>query len=140
MVGALVWHTAVAPGRSDLKLGVYTCAAILCVLVVARQVVALLENARLNDQLAAHTAVLEQRNAELQALLAKNDELAAVNAQLAEMANIDPLTGLATRSLLHDQAAQALRAQQRDGLPLALLLMDLQRFKEINDRFGPAVK
>jgi diguanylate cyclase (GGDEF)-like protein/PAS domain S-box-containing protein len=48
----------------------------------------------------------------------------------------DPLTGLANRALLHDRLAQALRAGRRDGQEVALLLMDLDRFKEINDALG----
>jgi diguanylate cyclase (GGDEF)-like protein len=48
----------------------------------------------------------------------------------------DPLTDLPNRTLLHDRLNQALLAAQRDGNKVALLLMDLDRFKEINDTFG----
>ncbi len=50
----------------------------------------------------------------------------------------DALTDLPNRTLLQDRLAQALRSAQRDGHPLALLLLDLDRFKEVNDTFGHA--
>src|SRR5660397_204608 len=48
----------------------------------------------------------------------------------------DALTGLPNRTLLADRFTQALRAARRDGTTTALLLIDLDRFKEINDTFG----
>ncbi len=51
----------------------------------------------------------------------------------------DPLTGLANRVLLHDRISRALREVQAEDGQLALLLMDLDRFKEINDTLGHSV-
>jgi diguanylate cyclase (GGDEF)-like protein/PAS domain S-box-containing protein len=48
----------------------------------------------------------------------------------------DPLTGLPNRTLLFDRLAQAIRRADRDRTSVALLLIDLDRFKEINDTFG----
>ncbi|HCF99123.1 MAG TPA: hypothetical protein DEV93_01100 [Chloroflexi bacterium] len=48
----------------------------------------------------------------------------------------DPLTGLPNRSLLTDRVKQALARAARDSSPVALLLMDIDRFKEVNDTFG----
>ena len=48
----------------------------------------------------------------------------------------DPLTGLANRGLLHDRLDRALSSRQRGGDRLALLLVDLDRFKEVNDTLG----
>jgi diguanylate cyclase (GGDEF)-like protein len=56
--------------------------------------------------------------------------------RLAHQALHDALTDLPNRDLLHDRIEQALRVAKRDRAPLALLLMDLDRFKEINDTFG----
>jgi diguanylate cyclase (GGDEF)-like protein len=48
----------------------------------------------------------------------------------------DPLTGLPNRTLLVDRVGQALVAARRNETEVALLLMDLDRFKEINDTLG----
>ena len=53
-----------------------------------------------------------------------------------ELALHDTLTGLANRSLLRDLAAEALATAQRHDTHVALLLLDLDRFKEINDTLG----
>ena len=51
-------------------------------------------------------------------------------------ANFDALTGLPNRNMFHDRLAQALTKSSRTGLPLALLLIDLDEFKEVNDTLG----
>jgi diguanylate cyclase (GGDEF)-like protein len=48
----------------------------------------------------------------------------------------DPLTGLANRSLLRDRLDHAERMARRDNRGLAVLALDLNRFKVINDTFG----
>lgn len=48
----------------------------------------------------------------------------------------DALTGLPNRVLLSDRLRQAVLAVQRDGQPLALMLLDLDRFKDVNDTLG----
>jgi diguanylate cyclase (GGDEF)-like protein/PAS domain S-box-containing protein len=48
----------------------------------------------------------------------------------------DTLTDLPNRTLLYDRLEHAILAAQRHDDPLALLLMDLDRFKEVNDTFG----
>jgi diguanylate cyclase len=48
----------------------------------------------------------------------------------------DGLTGLPNRTLLRDRTGQAIRQADRELVPAALLLTDLDRFKEINDTLG----
>jgi diguanylate cyclase (GGDEF)-like protein/PAS domain S-box-containing protein len=48
----------------------------------------------------------------------------------------DPLTGLPNRALLHDRLATSLSMARRTKQPVALLVMDLDQFKEINDTLG----
>ncbi len=60
----------------------------------------------------------------------------ARTAALRYQALHDALTDLPNRVLLYDRLQQALREAQREGRSLALLLMDLDRFKEVNDTLG----
>jgi diguanylate cyclase (GGDEF)-like protein/PAS domain S-box-containing protein len=55
---------------------------------------------------------------------------------LAHQALHDPLTGLANRVALMDRLAQALVAMERHRCRLAVVFIDLDNFKEINDSFG----
>lgn len=57
-------------------------------------------------------------------------------AQLEYQARHDHLTGLANRLMLHLRLEHALLRARRDNTQLALLLIDLDRFKDVNDSFG----
>ncbi len=57
-------------------------------------------------------------------------------ARLARLANYDDLTGLPSRALFRDRANQALRRAARDRRMLAILYIDIDHFKEVNDRLG----
>ena len=58
--------------------------------------------------------------------------------RLSHLTLLDPLTGIANRPGIEREAAQALEASVRDGTPLSLLMLDLDHFKAINDRYGHA--
>jgi len=51
-------------------------------------------------------------------------------------ANYDMLTGLPNRHMFRDRMEQGISKSHRSTLPLALLLIDLDRFKEVNDTLG----
>lgn len=59
-----------------------------------------------------------------------------VEAQLEYQANHDALTGLPNRACLWEHLDRMILAARRSGEPFALLLVDLDRFKEINDTLG----
>lgn len=53
-----------------------------------------------------------------------------------ELASHDPLTGLPNRGVLREKVELALRASAANGRHTGLLLLDLDRFKEVNDTLG----
>jgi diguanylate cyclase (GGDEF)-like protein/PAS domain S-box-containing protein len=59
-------------------------------------------------------------------------------AALEHQALHDALTGLPNRLLLDDRLDQSIRAAEREGGSLAVLLIDLDRFKDVNDTYGHA--
>jgi diguanylate cyclase (GGDEF)-like protein/PAS domain S-box-containing protein len=60
----------------------------------------------------------------------------AAEHEIAQLAFYDPLTGLPNRRLLQDRLKLALASSERSGRAGALLLIDLDNFKAINDTFG----
>lgn len=60
-------------------------------------------------------------------------------AELSRVANFDALTGVPNRRLLADRLGQAILHAQRSGKMLAVCYIDLDGFKEVNDRFGHEV-
>jgi diguanylate cyclase (GGDEF)-like protein/PAS domain S-box-containing protein len=81
------------------------------------------------DEPAIHGVVLNMRDV---------SERKQLEARLVEQAFRDPLTGLANRALFNDRAAHALARRARGDQRLALLLLDLDNFKAVNDSLGHA--
>ncbi len=76
---------------------------------------------------------------EVEHVLVMNTDITALKrteAELAHQALHDPLTGLANRALLLDQLARILARRQRVAQAVALLFLDLDRFKVVNDSLG----
>lgn len=82
--------------------------------------------------------LLERERAAREQVEAAGAELAAANAQLAELARHDPLTGLANRRLFAERLDAALARARRSGLGLAVVWLDLDNFKRVNDKHGHA--
>ncbi|MEV8470610.1 bifunctional diguanylate cyclase/phosphodiesterase [Ralstonia sp. UNC404CL21Col] len=79
-------------------------------------------------------SVLDLRMEARTALLANS--LAAANKELAYLALHDNLTKLSNRVLLEDRLAQAIRTADREKRRFALMFMDLDGFKAVNDVYG----
>jgi len=116
MLGLLAWR----PGEIDLAAEVVniimagvTLCSLLAVTRVARR-------------------VHEQRKAQ-QATLAETV------AKLDELAMRDGLTGLFNRGFTQELLEKELRRQARSGRPFCVAIVDIDHFKQVNDRFGHAV-
>jgi diguanylate cyclase (GGDEF)-like protein len=107
-----IWYT---PGDKALQPGAYVGIALLVGLILLRQIIAMRE---------------------LHTLYINNDALAVANSQLEVLATYDTLTTLPNRNLLHRRLELATHAAREGDLPTALLLLDLNRFKEVNDTLG----
>jgi len=78
-------------------------------------------------------AVLEQKAATLQETASK---LTVQNRQLEARANSDALTGLANRARFDAFLADAFESACRGSKPLSLLMLDVDKFKSVNDKLG----
>jgi diguanylate cyclase (GGDEF)-like protein len=83
---------------------------------------------------------LEPRRLDLARAMANEAAMALGNAQLYEatraLADRDPLTGFFNHRYLHERLGEEILRAQRSGSPLALLMIDLDDFKLVNDTLG----
>ena len=79
------------------------------------------------------TKLLEEARNEL---ALKNADLEAANRHLHDQAITDALTGLFNRRHFQDNLDKEMRRCEREERPLSLLLLDLDHFKQYNDRWG----
>ena len=84
------------------------------------------------------TPVLDERGAATHFIGIINDVTAVKQrtSHLEHRVNHDPLTGLANRNLLWDRLEQAIHTAQRNKTLVAVVLVDLNKFKLINDTYG----
>lgn len=104
---------------------------LLLALSVAWQVVVMIK-ARQVSRTVIHAIVVNEH------LKDEVEEHKRTKAELQLMAQRDPLTGLANRSLFSDRLNQTLALAQRQRTHFAQLYIDLDKFKPVNDQFGHA--
>jgi len=78
-------------------------------------------------------SLVRQRTESLQRL---NDELVAAKAKAESLATHDFLTGLPNRVLMEDRLTQAIALVRRRGTLAAVMTLDLDGFKDVNDTYG----
>jgi diguanylate cyclase (GGDEF)-like protein len=88
------------------------------------------DRARAQDEIIAE---LERTRAEL---ADRMDDLQRLHAEVLHLSQTDPLTGLANRRHMNETFARLCRTTTHHGTPLALAMFDVDRFKDINDRYG----
>ncbi|MFS8035974.1 diguanylate cyclase [Xanthobacter sp. AM11] len=95
------------------------------------------EAAHVNDMGVREFAPLVQAFDEMaQRLSQRNSELRIMNGRLASLARTDGLTGLANRRTFDVQFSQDWVRARGDGLPLTLVMLDVDHFKAFNDTRG----
>jgi len=95
-----------------------------------------------NEALIQINVSYEELTRKLQQLLEEKEELTrqlrASNGALARLAATDMLTGVANRRAFTEAVDGALRHANETGIPLSLLMIDIDHFKKVNDTFGHA--
>jgi diguanylate cyclase (GGDEF)-like protein/PAS domain S-box-containing protein len=81
---------------------------------------------------------ITERKAAEDALRHKTEELQKLHARLETLANRDSLTGLFNRRAFYEHAELMLRSSHRRHETMALMMLDLDHFKRVNDQFGHA--
>lgn len=99
----------------------------------AGQVSIAIENAMSFEELQSARLAAESYRERLERL---NQKLVAANRELKHLAVHDPLTGLPNRTLILDRLQQSIIGARHNGQGVALIMIDLDHFKEVNDTLG----
>lgn len=105
---------------------VFAAGVLALAVLVGLLILAAVQIRRANHRLGEYAATLK----------AQNRELERTRQELHHSAHHDVLTGLPNRQLFYDRLTQALASASRHHTLVALLFIDLDRFKPINDTFG----
>jgi diguanylate cyclase (GGDEF)-like protein len=113
---------AVSPDNNWLAITI----AVIAFAVLTITTILLIYDAHLDSRIRKHNRQLAQANTQLE----------EVNAQLQHVAMHDALSGLPNRLLLADRLSQAIAQAERHQSRFAVFVVDLDRFKAINDSLG----
>jgi len=113
---------AVSPDNNWLAITI----AVIAFAVLTITTILLIYDAHLDSRIRKHNRQLAQAN----------EQLEEVNAQLQHVAMHDALSGLPNRLLLADRLSQAIAQAERHQNRFAVFVVDLDRFKAINDSLG----
>jgi len=102
----------------------------------ASQVSIAIENAIFFEELAE---ARQKAEAYKEKLVESNKKLSLSNEELQHYAVHDPLTALPNRTLILDRLQQGILTARRDQNPMALIMIDLDHFKEVNDTLGHSI-
>jgi len=92
--------------------------------------------AELEDKVTARTQELSNINTDLEKVIVEKEQ---AEKNLQYLAYHDELTGLPNKNLLVDRINQSIKISSRDNQQMAILFLDLDRFKNINDSLGHIV-
>ena len=105
--------------------------------------------AKLADELMAHTGrgeslshfvpAVHESGGLRDVLVALQGQVKARERELDHLAHHDSLTGLPNRDLFRRRLADSISVAQQHGMPVGVLFMDLDRFKQVNDSYGHMV-
>ncbi len=94
-------------------------------------------NLRLRKLVREKTAALEKLNHELEDKVeARTKELTHLNDKLLLAANTDPMTGIYNRRYFFDVSQQILAISKKENTPISIAMLDIDKFKNINDTYG----
>jgi diguanylate cyclase (GGDEF)-like protein len=91
---------------------------------------------RLRREIVGHQQTVEQLQAANMQLRLQLDEIHLLQERLKEQAIRDALTGLHNRRYLDETLPRELARAKREGYPLSVIMVDLDRFKQVNDTYG----
>ena len=123
--------TPIRAGNADLVVSMAVDASERTSLVAALEHA----NATLEERVRARTAELERLNAENARLFC---DLETKTKELERQSREDPLTGLSNRRDFFERLDVEMQRADHSGFPLSLAILDIDHFKDVNDRYGHA--
>src|SRR2546430_6168597 len=91
---------------------------------------------RYREQAQAQAAVIAELENTRSELAVRMAELERLNAEVVLLSQTDPLTGIAHRRFMNERLTELCQVSARYDTPLAVAVFDVDRFKDINDRYG----